>query len=89
MKRLPIFGKIRRMATNTSVSLDEYFTSFISRQVKSGRYRNASEVIRDGLRLLENRELEYAALRRALQEGENSGDPQPFDFDAFIADKTR
>lgn len=77
------------MGTNTSVSLDEHFTAFISHQVAGGRYHNASEVIRDGLRLLENRELEYAALRQSLEDGENSGAPQPFDFDAFIASHQR
>ncbi|MCU9969333.1 type II toxin-antitoxin system ParD family antitoxin [Mobiluncus mulieris] len=77
------------MGTNTSVSLDEHFIAFIGRQVGSGRYHNASEVIRDGLRLLENRELEYAALRQALAEGENSGVPQAFDFDTFIASHRR
>ncbi|MDY6076973.1 type II toxin-antitoxin system ParD family antitoxin [Mobiluncus sp.] len=75
------------MATNTSISLDEHFTTFLADQVNSGRYHNASEVIRAGLRILENQELEYAALRKALQDGENSGPAEPFDFDAFIARK--
>ena len=75
------------MAANTSVSLDDHFTGFIARQVGSGRYRSASEVVRAGLRLLEDRETELVALREALAEGEASGQAEPFDFDAFIAAK--
>ena len=41
------------MAQNTSISLDDHFTDFLSREVSSGRYRSASEVIRAGLRLLD------------------------------------
>ncbi|MFJ4172901.1 type II toxin-antitoxin system ParD family antitoxin [Microbacterium sp. NPDC089696] len=75
------------MAQNTSISLDEHFTGFLSRQVASGRYRSASEVVRAGLRLLEDQETHVAALRAALVSGENSGEAEPFDFDAFIASK--
>ncbi|MFT4044960.1 MAG: type II toxin-antitoxin system ParD family antitoxin [Gordonia sp. (in: high G+C Gram-positive bacteria)] len=75
------------MARNTSVSLDDHFTDFLAREVTSGRYRSASEVVRAGLRLLEDHETRLAALRAALVEGEESGGPEPFDFDAFIASK--
>ena len=75
------------MAQNTSISLDEHFTGFLSREVASGRYRSASEVVRAGLRLLEDQETQMAALRAALVSGENSGEAEPFDFDAFIASK--
>lgn len=75
------------MSVNTSVSLDDHFAGFIASQVGSGRYRSASEVIRAGLRLLEDRETELAALREALAAGEASGQAEPFDFDAFIAAK--
>lgn len=75
------------MATNTSVSLDDHFAGFLEREVESGRYRSASEVVRAGLRLLEDRETQMAALREALLAGEASGKPEPFDFDAFIAAK--
>ena len=79
----------RRVAHNTSISLDEHFSGFLAREVESGRYRSASEVVRAGLRLLEDRETELAALRAALVEGEASGEPEPFDFDAFIESKKR
>ncbi len=75
------------MARNTSISLDDHFLDFLSRQVASGRYRSASEVVRAGLRLLEDEETQLAALRGALVEGEDSGPPEPLDFDAFIAAK--
>jgi antitoxin ParD1/3/4 len=75
------------MAQNTSISLDDHFAEFLAREVASGRYRSASEVIRTGLRLLEDRETELAALRAALAEGEASGAPEPFDFDEFVASK--
>ncbi|MBX3194680.1 MAG: type II toxin-antitoxin system ParD family antitoxin [Schumannella sp.] len=73
------------MAQNTSISLDDHFADFLAREVASGRYRSASEVIRTGLRLLEERETELAALRSALAEGEASGAPEPFDFGEFVA----
>ena len=75
------------MTQNTSISLDDHFTGFLSREVASGRYRSASEVVRAGLRLLEDEETRLAALRAALIAGEASGAPESFDFDAFIAAK--
>ena len=76
------------MAKNTSVSLGEHFTDFIDDQIESGCYSSASEVLRAGLRLLEESETKLEALRNALIEGEQSGPATPFDFDAFIAGKT-
>ncbi|KJQ54214.1 type II toxin-antitoxin system ParD family antitoxin [Microbacterium sp. SA39] len=75
------------MGQNTSISLDEHFSDFLSREVASGRFRSASEVVRAGLRLLEDQETQMAALRASLVAGENSGEAEPFDFDAFIASK--
>lgn len=75
------------MATNTSISLDDHFTSFLAQEVATGRYRSASEVVRAGLRLLEDQETRMAALRSALIAGEESGHAKPFDFDVFIAAK--
>ena len=75
------------MAKNTSISLGEHFEAFIGARVAAGRYGSASEVVRAGLRLLEEHEARLDALRAALIEGEQSGPAQPFDFDAFLARK--
>ncbi len=75
------------MARNTSVSLGDHFTNFIDGQVRDGRYGSASDVMRAGLRLLEEHEAKVQALQAALIEGEESGEPTAFDFDAFIERK--
>ena len=75
------------MSKNTSISLGEHLTSFVEAQVGQGRYSSASDVVRAGLRLLEEQEAKLAALRAALIEGEQSGASTPFDFEAFIARK--
>ncbi len=58
---------------NTSVTLGKYFEEFIAQQIENGRYASASEVVREGLRFLEEREVKLNALRHALKEGEESG----------------
>lgn len=67
------------MSKNTSVSLGHHFDVFIQTQVASGRYKNASEVIRAGLRLLEDEETRIADLKKAIQEGIHSGVADRFD----------
>lgn len=57
----------------TSVSLGDYFEDFVESRISEGRFKNASEVIRAGLRLLEEEEKRIKALRSALQEGIDSG----------------
>lgn len=66
------------MRPNTSVSLGEYYDRFVSSKINEGRYKNASEVIRAGLRLLEAEENKIIALKRAVQEGLNSGIAEDF-----------
>lgn len=72
------------MARNTSVSLGDHFAEFIDVQVQTGRYGSASDVVRAGLRLLEEHEAKVRALQDALTAGEESGKPAPFDNDAFL-----
>ncbi len=61
------------MPKNTSITLGNHFDSFITQQIKSGRYSSVSEVVRAGLRILENSETKLETLRNLLDEGENSG----------------
>lgn len=62
------------MAKNTSISLGEHFESFINSQLGSGRFNSTSEVIRAGLRLLENNESKLEVLRNHLKISENQAD---------------
>lgn len=75
------------MSKNTSISLGGHLSDFVDRQLADGRYGTASEVVRAGLRLLEEHETRLQALRAALIEGEQSGPSTPFDFDRFLAGK--
>ena len=77
------------MGRNTSFTLSDHLASFVEDKVAEGRYASASEVVRAGLRLLEEQEAKLAALRGALVEGEASGAAEPFDFEALIAGGVR
>ncbi len=67
------------MSKNTSITLGSYFDQFIQGILREGRYKNASEVVRAGLRLLEEEEQKIIALRHAIDEGVNSGLAEGFD----------
>jgi antitoxin ParD1/3/4 len=77
------------MAKTTSIALGDHFTAFLSEQVATGRYGSASEVVRAGLRLLQEREARLTELRVEIAKGEASGEAVAFDFDAFLAAKRR
>lgn len=70
---------MKSMGRNTSVSLGDYFESFVDNSVSEGRFKNASEVIRAGLRLLEEEESKIVALKNAINEGVESGIAENFD----------
>jgi antitoxin ParD1/3/4 len=72
--------KIRNlMGKNTSISLGNHFESFIEYSLSKGRFTNASEVVRAGLRLLEEEENRLLVLKNAIHEGLNSGRVENFD----------
>ncbi|MGJ8691475.1 MAG: type II toxin-antitoxin system ParD family antitoxin [Thalassotalea sp.] len=73
------------MAKNTSVTLGEHFDQFINQQLNSGRYGSASEVVRAGLRALEDQETKIMNLRNMLIEGENSG-VTDYSYDSLISE---
>jgi antitoxin ParD1/3/4 len=66
------------MGRNTSVSLGDYFENFVDGRISEGRFKNASEVIRAGLRMLEEEENKITALKKAISEGIESGIAENF-----------
>jgi antitoxin ParD1/3/4 len=76
---LVLLKKNIEMSKNTSVTLGEHFEQIIEKSIKSGRYSSASEVIREGLRLVDEREQKIKVLRGAIEAGEKSGYVKNFD----------
>ena len=72
------------MNRNTSISIGNYFDDFIQSRIAAGRYKNAGEVVRAGLRLLEEEENRIVALRAAIQEGIESGLASDFNPDLHL-----
>lgn len=66
-----------------SITLTDQQDGWIKAQIESGHYANDSEYIRDLIRREQERSAEVEAIRTALLEGESSGEPRPFDADAF------
>lgn len=77
----------------TSVALGTHFEAFIQAQLATGRYNNVSEVVREGLRLLEDREalreLKLEQLRAAIQAGPASGPATALDREEIQAGDRR
>ena len=71
------------MPKNTSMTLGEHFDGFIAQQIEQGRFASASEVVRAGLRMLEDNERKVATLRRLLEEGEQSGTAE-YSYESFM-----
>jgi antitoxin ParD1/3/4 len=72
------------MGKNTSVSLGDHFEDFVESRISTGRFKNASEVIRAGLRLLEEEEDKIVALKKAIDEGIKSGIAKSFDANKHL-----
>ena len=68
-----MYYTVTAMPRNTSVTIGNHFETFIAEQLDEGRYGSASEIVRAGLRLLEEHESRVRQLRAALIEGEESG----------------
>ena len=75
------------MSKNTSIILKGQLNEFIEQQVKTGHYASASEVIRAGLRLLEERAVRVQHLRGEIQKGLDSGIAKDFDMQDFLAER--
>lgn len=73
------------MAKNTSISIGPHFDTFIQAQIENGRYASTSEVVRAGLRLLEQEEEKLKILQQALADGEQSGFVENFSPQEFKA----
>lgn len=71
------------MAKVLSVILDDEMNDFIDAQISGGHFASESDVINAGLRLLRN-QVEIDAIRAAIIEGEESGEAEPFDSEAFL-----
>ena len=72
------------MGKNTSISLGAHYEAFVRRKVESGEFATISEVVLDALRRAEERDKRIANLQQLVREGEESGEPEPFDFDVFL-----
>ena len=73
------------MARNTSVTLGAHFDEFVSEKISQGRFQSVSEVVRAGLRKLEEDESKLQALKEKLQAGENSPRVENFDSGGFLS----
>lgn len=74
------------MPKTTSFILGEHFDSYVASQVDAGRYASVSEVIREGLRLVERRDRQMEAMDAAIQVGLDSGVDESFSWDAVKAE---
>ena len=74
------------MARTITVDTGEELKNFIDDSINSGSYKTTSEVVREGLRLLQEKQAnsKLTALRKLLKEGEDSGISQDWNFDSFI-----
>lgn len=76
------------MPRTTSVTIGDQLDAFVSRMIDNGRYGSTSEVVRSALRLLEQKESQLDALRKAVLDGEQSGE-SPLTLREIAAQKKR
>jgi len=74
------------MGKATSIILGEHFDQLIAQQVQIGRYGTASEVVRDALRLIEERQTAIQRFNNAIEEGYASGVSDAFSWDELFAE---
>jgi antitoxin ParD1/3/4 len=72
------------MTHHASIALNDQEAAFVRQQVGAGHYASETDVLRAGLRLLEEHDAKVKALEEALQAGLDSGPATPFDFDEFL-----
>ncbi|MCU7816012.1 MAG: type II toxin-antitoxin system ParD family antitoxin [Candidatus Thiodiazotropha sp. (ex Rostrolucina anterorostrata)] len=74
------------MARTMTIDTGEDLRGFVESLVESGSYKTNSEVVRDGLRLLQEKQAasKLETLRRLIDEGENSGEPVDWDVNEFL-----
>lgn len=77
------------MPRNTSVTLGDHFDAFVAEKIEQGRFQSVSEVVRAGLRKLEEDETKLEALRARLEAGENSAPVEHFGKESFLAEMRR
>jgi antitoxin ParD1/3/4 len=73
----------------TTVTVSGELAEFIEAKISAGEYASEAEVIEAALALLRDEVDGLAAIQAAIEEGDASGEPQPFDFDEFIDRKRR
>lgn len=75
------------MARTMTIDTGNELRGFVESMVDSGQYKTNSEVIREGLRLLQEKKAasKLETLRRLIDEGENSGDPVNWNVNEFLA----
>lgn len=77
------------MSRTTSISLGPHFEKFVAKQMKRGRYGTVSEVVRAGLRALEQQEAQLTLLKAAIEEGDASGFVEGYSIDDVLSDAKR
>ena len=75
------------MTKKISITLDDQLEIFVKAQIETGSYGSMSDVIRAGLRLLQEHEMKKQRLHDEVQKGFDSGIAKDFDFAKFLEEK--